>query len=176
MYMTGLHASLALVFIILFFPKNIAWTEKFSPLRKFEHDFQTVVDYGLFFFGITNAGVSFSAVSSLTFIILLSLILGKIIGISSMAELSAKIGFGLPEKIGHKELLLIGMIASIGLTVSLFIADSAYIGIDTQGAAKMGALMSIGAGFLAVLTSKFILKKPLKRRVNVFNKYKKTAK
>lgn len=176
MYMAGLHASLALVFIIPFFPLNVIRPEKRSTIKNFEHDFQSFVDYGLFFFGITNAGVLFADVSSLTFIILLSLLLGKTIGISGMAELSNKFGFGLPEKIGHKELLLIGMVASIGLTVSLFIAGSAYGSIEVQGAAKMGALMSVGSGFIAILTSKLLLKKTNKRRVKVFRKRLKTKK
>ena len=41
-----------------------------------------IVDYGLFFFGFAMAGVRFSVTSALTFTVMISLIVGKMLGIS----------------------------------------------------------------------------------------------
>ena len=41
-----------------------------------------IVDLGLFFFAFANAGVAFGSINSVTLIILLSLVLGKTVGIS----------------------------------------------------------------------------------------------
>jgi hypothetical protein len=52
------------------------------------------------------------------------------------------LGFGLPPRMRVADLLVIGCVAAIGFTVSLFIAAVAFDPGPVQDAAKMGALMS----------------------------------
>ena len=52
-----------------------------STLLDCEIRFKPFVDYGLFFFGLTNAGVQFTSISNVTWIILASLIIGKTVGV-----------------------------------------------------------------------------------------------
>ena len=51
--------------------------EQHSALHQFEHQLKFFVDFGLFFFAFANAGVQFSSIGPITFLILASLVIGK---------------------------------------------------------------------------------------------------
>ena len=129
-----------------------------SPLHNFEHNLKLPVDFGLFFFGFANAGVEFSSMSSVTWIVLGSLILGKTIGIFLFSWAGAKMGFPLPEGMGFRHLFVAGIIAGLGLTVALFVAGEAFKGeLSTHmGPAKMGAVFSAVAALLAIVAGKIL--------------------
>ena len=57
-----------------------------APLHKFEHQLKLVVDIGLFFFSLCNAGVKFSEVGAMTVTVLVSLIAGKTLGVVGESE------------------------------------------------------------------------------------------
>ena len=149
MYNAGLHAALAMVFIIPFMPVE-------SALHDFERKVAPVVDFGMFFFGFTAAGVVVSNVSTLTLIIMLSLIIGKAIGIFSMSALAVKLKFPLPEGMNLKDAAVLGIIGGVGLTVALFVCESAYVDPGLIAAAKMGALGSLLASIIAVTVGKIL--------------------
>lgn len=150
LYNASLHPALALVVIIPFLPHHCEpdghvfedTGEGESPLKRFEHQWKGFVDFGLFFFGLANAGVLFSEIGALTWIILAALIVGKVVGISSFSLLGSKLGFPLPDGMGHKELITTSVVAAMGLTVALFVSDVAFTDLTLKGAAKMGALFS----------------------------------
>ena len=145
----NLHASLALIFIIPFIPHSSQNNQQ-STLEHFETDFKPIVDYGLFFFGLANAGVAFANISILTIIIFISLLIGKTFGIYIMVKTASLFNFKINKNIGNIDLLLIGTTAGVGLTVSLFIAEIAYTEHVIGQAAKMGALFSLFNGFIAL--------------------------
>lgn len=155
-----LHPALALVFIVPFMPAGTgAHAELFADesehttIANFEHTFKLPVDLGLFGFGLANAGVSLAGISEVTWIILASLIAGKIIGITVMSKGGDLLGFGLPEGMDLRSLVVASCIAGLGLTVALFVSQQAFSAEQypaVQGAAKMGALMSAGAAGLAI--------------------------
>ena len=148
-----LHPALALVFIVPFLPhppresKHIFEEDPRdrSTLARFEHEWKIIVDFGLFMFGLANAGVRFSGVGTATWLVFLALLAGKSVGIFSLGYLGRKLGFPLPDGMGKRELLVAGVIAGIGFTVALFVAGEAFTDPDVQGAAKMGAMLSIAA-------------------------------
>jgi len=109
---------------------------------------------GLFMFGLANAGVQFTAMGTVTWLVFIALLSGKTAGIFFMGCLGKRLGFPLPEGMGYRELAVVGMIAGIGFTVSLFVAGEAFTDPLIQGAAKMGAILSILAAFIAVLWGK----------------------
>ncbi len=156
----NMHPSLALIFIIPFIPHETSPGKERcqTELDHFENDFKPVVDYGLFFFGLSNAGVVFSSISILTLIIFISLLVGKTLGIYLMVKFAGLCKFNINNAISNLDLLLIGMTAGIGLTVSLFISEIAYTEADIAGAAKMGALFSLFNGFIALMVAKLIRK------------------
>lgn len=150
MYTANLHPSLAMVWIIPFIPEKL--------LHKLEQHLKPIVTFGLFFFGLSNAGVAFGNVSVLTAIVLSSLLIGKVFGIVLLIKSCAFIGIKTDSKINNTDIILIGLIAGTGLTVSLFIADIAYIDNELRDAAKTGALLSVISGGLALLLAKTVLK------------------
>jgi NhaA family Na+:H+ antiporter len=55
-----------------------------------------------------------------------------------------------------RDLLVAGVIAGIGFTVALFVAGEAFTDPVVQGAAKMGAMLSIVAIFIALPLGKIL--------------------
>ena len=127
-----------------------------SPLEQFEHQLKLFVDMGLFFFAFANAGVAFGSINSVTFIVLLSLIAGKTVGVSAFSWVGSLLGFPLPTGMHGRHLVVAGLIAGLGLTVALFVASKAFAGPAMSreamflDPAKMGALLSGGVALLAL--------------------------
>ncbi|MCE8472637.1 Na+/H+ antiporter NhaA, partial [Rhodovulum sulfidophilum] len=121
-----------------------------------EHNLKVPVEIVLFFFGLCNAGVEFSSIGVPTWLVLAGLLIGKPVGVLLFGWLAARpLRLGLPQGMRTADLLVVGCVAAIGFTVSLFIASVAFNsgvtldGIDVQEAAKMGALFSFVAALIA---------------------------
>jgi NhaA family Na+:H+ antiporter len=164
LFKSHLHPALALVFIIPFLPHAMAETKHLfeedrtdrSTIAQFEHEWKIVVDFGLFLFGLANAGVGFSQVGTATWLVLLSLLAGKTTGIFALGSIAVRLGFPMPPGMQKKELLVVGIIAGFGFTVALFVSGVAFSDPIHQGAAKMGAMMSFVAALIAVITAKML--------------------
>ncbi len=171
----SLHPALALVPIVPFLPGPKTDTGLFSaddevdeaspdadyddhdhsPLHDFEHDLKLFVDFGLFFFGLMNAGVVLAAVNDVTWIVLGALLVGKTLGITFFSAVGNMLGFKYPDGMGTRHVVVAGVIAGMGLTVALFVAGEAFPGSsDFQGPAKMGALLSAGCAAVAIALGK----------------------
>ncbi len=122
-----------------------------SALELFERQLKLFVDVGLFFFAFANAGVAFGSIGQVTLIVLVSLIVGKTVGISLFSLAAVKLGFPLPTGMGVKHLAVAGLVAGVGLTVALFVAGKAFDGPPFQDPAKMGAVLSGGVALLALV-------------------------
>jgi Na+:H+ antiporter, NhaA family len=160
--LAGLRPALALVPVIPFLPhpyredKHLFEEdpEDVSTLAMFEHEWKVVVDFGLFMFGLANAGVRLSSVGTVTWLVLSALLFGKVLGISGCAFLGIKFGFPLPEGMNFRHLIIVAIVAGIGFTVALFIADEAFTDPVIQDEAKMGALFSVGISAIAIAAGK----------------------
>jgi NhaA family Na+:H+ antiporter len=174
LYNAHLHPALALIFIVPFIPHRIeperagepenppgplgdlAHEAHISPLSNFESRLAPIVDFGLLFFGVTNAGVAFSELSTLTWLICLSLIIGKTGGIVLLSRVAKLLSCEPPRNVRSKEIVLIGLVAGAGLTVALFMADVAFTDKGLQDASKMGALFSAVVFILAPIAGKLL--------------------
>lgn len=164
LFMAHLHPALALVFIVPFFPHPRREhlhlfefdTHEHSTLSHFESDWKITVDFGLFLFGLANAGVQFAEVGKVTWFVAAALIVGKPLGIFAFGMLATFFGFPLPEGVNKRSLLVMGMIAGIGFTVAIFVAGEAFTDAALKGQAKMGAMLSICAMFVAYGTGKLL--------------------
>ena len=175
LHLAGLHAALALVFIVPFMPHGISEehpdqhgindADHTSTLHSFEKHISPIVDFGLFFFGFTAAGVGFSTISALSVIIMVSLILGKALGIFLMTFIATRFRIPLPEGMRLRDVLLVGIIGGIGLTVALFVCESAFTDAALVASAKMGALGSVFAAAPAFLLAP-IIRKGIKKSRN----------
>lgn len=97
-----------------------------SALHDFEEKLKLPVDLGLFLFAFTQAGVPFADVGPMSWLVLSSLVLGKVIGVGAMGLLAIRLGFPLPAGMDQRDLLMAGFIAAVGLTVALFVATAAF--------------------------------------------------
>ena len=168
LFSAHLHPALALVPIVPLLPgpkrDDGLFQEEVDhhdqdPLNKFEHDNKLFVDFGLFFFAFANAGVQLSNINNLTWIVFLSLLVGKTVGITFFSYLGILIGFPLPSGMKVKHLVVAGIVAGLGLTVALFVAGQAFgakAEIDMQGAAKMGALFSGAIALVAIVVGRIL--------------------
>lgn len=172
---SGLHPALGLLPIIPAIPHadrdfgifSEEETHHHDLLNDMEHGLKIPVEIVLFLFGFANAGVEFSAIGPATWLVLLGLIVGKPAGILLFGWLAARpMKLGLPEGMNLSHLFVLGCVAAIGFTVSLFVASVAFPVGSVQDAAKMGALFSFGAAFLSILVGKLcrVQKIPLARK------------
>lgn len=166
---SGLHPALGLLPIVLTIPHADRAFGIFSEAEQYlsdllnhiEHILKHPVEIILFFFGLMNAGVEFSSIGSPTWLVLGGLLIGKPAGVLLFGWFAAKpLGLGLPSGMRIIDLFVIGCVAAIGFTVSLFIASVAFDGavtldgVNVQDAAKMGALFSFFAAIIAIVAGK----------------------
>jgi Na+:H+ antiporter, NhaA family len=164
LYSANLHPALALVFIVPFMPhasferKHMfdEDTDDPSTISRFEREWKIIVDFGLFMFGLANAGVEFSSVGTATWLVLAALLIGKTGGIFSLGYLAHRLGFPLPHGMQKKELLVVGIIGGFGFTVALFVAGEAFIDPAHRGAAKMGAMLSCTSALIAMIAARLL--------------------
>ncbi|MGE8061162.1 Na+/H+ antiporter NhaA [Pseudomonas sp. NPDC089547] len=126
-------------------------------------------------FALANAGVGLSGVDlssegpyHVMLAVSLALVLGKPLGIVSVSWLMVRLGWcALPKGVTWSGITLIGLLAGIGFTMSIFIANLAFADPGSLGAAKLGILTgsliaaSIGLLWGAVSVRKAANAKPL---------------
>jgi len=120
-----------------------------APLHVFEHTMKLPVDLGMFFFGLANAGARLDMVGGVTAAVVISLLIGKTLGITLFGLLAVQLGFGLPNGVTVLDLVAMSAVAGVGLTMALFMANEAFADPGLQGQAKVGAVLSVTAGGLA---------------------------
>jgi NhaA family Na+:H+ antiporter len=145
------------------------WTEKVqSPLQHLEHKLHNWVAYLIMpLFAISNAGVAVGGNTSmdisLAITITASLVLGKLMGITLFSWVGVRLGLAdLPEGVNFKQIIGIGLLAGVGFTMSIFVANLAFpeqaVLLDS---AKLGILVgSLIAGTGGFLILRFTSKKP----------------
>lgn len=160
---SGIHPALGLLPIVPTLPHADRAFGIFSEAEQYLTDLLNTVEHGLkhpveivlFFFGLLNAGVAFSAISEPTWLVLAGLLIGKPFGVLLFGYIGAHLmGFGLPKGMRTIDLFVIGCVAAIGFTVALFVASVAFPAGAVQDAAKMGALLSFGAAILSLVAGK----------------------
>ena len=165
----GIHPALGLLPIVPTIPHADRAFGIFSEAEQYltdllnhiEHLLKHPVEVILFFFGLLNAGVEFSSIGSPTWLVLAGLLIGKPVGILIFGWIAARpLGLGLPKGMRVTDLFVVGCVAAIGFTVSLFIAAVAFKGdmmlgdIHVQEAAKMGALFSFAAAIISIVAGR----------------------
>lgn len=134
-----------------------------SPLQHLEHKLHNWVAYLIMpLFALANAGVAFSSGMALDMPLVLNitiaLVVGKFIGVSLFSFLGVKLKLAdLPENANNLQILGIAVLAGLGFTMSIFIANLAFAEYPGYiDSAKVGILAgSLIAGILGY----FILKK-----------------
>lgn len=162
LYLGGFHPALALVPIVPFMPHGQRDLGLFEPgedlqpdtLNRFEHWWAIPVHFVLLLFGFANAGVAFMEVGPGTYYVVAALLVGKPFGILLFAAGAQFVGARLPSGLRFADLTVLGIIASIGFTVSLFFATAAFAPGPELNQTKMGALLSFAAAPVALVFSR----------------------
>jgi len=157
----GFEAALALIPIIPFLPhaqRDPGFFVDASPdaqdaLSRFELWARHPAQAALFLFGFVNAGFQLSALFWGTMSLPIAIFVAKPIGLMIGTGVAQAARLHLPRTVGWRELIVLGFIATIGFTVALFFATAAVAPGPTLSEIKMGALVSIGGGLLAVLAA-----------------------
>jgi Na+:H+ antiporter, NhaA family len=164
LYTGGFHPALALVPIVPFMPHGrrdlgvFDEREEYQPdtLNRFEHWWATPVQVVLLLFGFANAGVPFAQIGAGTYYVVAGLLLGKPVGILAFSGIARLAGGHLPPGLRMSDLLVVGLVAAIGFTVSLFFATAAFPAGTALAETKMGALLSFVAAPIAVGVSRML--------------------
>jgi len=162
LYLGGFHPALALVPIVPFMPHgprdlgifDAREVQQPDTLNRFEHWWATPVQFVLLLFGFANAGVRFEQIGPGTYYVLTALLLGKPLGILLFSGAARLLGARLPPGLRVGDLLVVGVAAAIGFTVSLFFATAAFPEGTALAETKMGALLSFVAAPVAVVLAR----------------------
>ena len=139
-----------------------------TPLQRFEHGLHPWVSFFIMpVFALANAGVAVSDElgSALTHPvsigIVLGLFLGKQIGIFSFSYLAVKLKLASePEGVSWKKIYAASVLAGIGFTMSLFIANLAFNSPELLNISKVGILAgSLLSGIVGFIILKSALTK-----------------
>jgi len=161
-YLGGLHPALALVPILPFLPHAARDLGLFvepaermgDALSRFASWWKTPVEIILFFFSLTNAGVPVTSAGTATWMVLGALVAGKPLGILIATWAAERVGFHRAEGLAWSAMLVLGVTAGIGFTVALFFTTASFEPGPTLDQAKLGALLSVSAGVLAIAAGK----------------------
>ncbi len=140
-----------------------------SPLQSMEDSLQGVVNYFVMpLFAFANAGIVFSGgggeiVGRVTYAVCAGLLLGKFLGIFTFTWIAVKTKIvSMPKGMCWKNLAGVSLLGGIGFTVSLFIANLSFAGINSTllNQAKLGI---IGGTVLSGILGYIVLYKVLPR-------------
>ena len=164
LFLGGLHPALALVPILPFMPHETRDLGLFDPrehgqadtMNRFERAWAIPVQFVLLLFGLVNAGVAFSSIGSGTWIVFLSLLVGKPLGIVGTTFLAVHSGLRMPGGLTYRHAIVMGVVAGIGFTVALFFATAAFPPGALLDEVKMGALLSFLAAPIAIVLGRLV--------------------
>lgn len=135
---------------------EIARREARSPAEALMEALHPWVAFGIMpLFALANSGVSLSSVTlegaslKVALGVAVGLVVGKPLGVLAACWLTLALGVSaLPKGLSLRHLVVLGVVAGIGFTMSIFIAQLAFVGdaaVGLLGAAKLGVLGASGA-------------------------------
>ncbi len=139
-----------------------------TPLQRFEHGLHPWVSFFIMpVFALANAGVTIGSgltsalIHPVSIGIILGLFLGKQIGIFGFSYLAVKLKLASePEGVSWKKIYAAAILAGIGFTMSLFIANLAFTSPELLDTAKVGILSgSLISGIVGFIILKSALSK-----------------
>ena len=163
-FSSGVHPALALVPIMPFLPHAPrdpgffvdAPPDARDTLNQFEIWWRYPAQIALFFFGLVNAGVPVGALELGTWGLPIAVIVGKPLGVLIGSLAATLAGLHLPERVGWRELTVIGFAAAMGFTVGLFFCAALMAPGQLRSEMSMGVLLSLIGGPLALASAKLL--------------------
>ena len=152
----GAHPALAGVLLGLLTPAvahRAAHDPRYAiaPATRVQYALQPWITYGVMpLFALANAGVSLAGVDptadaahGVLLGAFVALVVGKPVGVVAATWLGVRVGLcRLPAGVSWKGVVLVGLLAGIGFTMSIFIATLAFADANLLAAAKLGVLLA----------------------------------
>jgi Na+:H+ antiporter, NhaA family len=166
-YSAGVHPTIAGVIVGLITPvtggKNSAIE---SPSQRLIDALHPWVAYGIMpLFALANAGVSLGGIdlngagTQVLLGVIAGLVIGKPLGVLGACWLGIKLKITfLPRGLAVRHLIVLGAVAGVGFTMSLFVAQLAFTSPTLLANAKLAVLIaSTAAGMLALIIGRLLL-------------------
>jgi NhaA family Na+:H+ antiporter len=159
LYLEGFPPATALVPIVPFMPHACRGTgdlfedeDDAAPTtpRHYEHVWHYHVQAALLLFGLVNAGVMVGGYGEGTEATLVASIAGRTLGILVAVAAGVAVGLHLPAHVRWREVVVVALTASIGLTFTLFFAIALFPAGPLLAELKLGALLTTAAMPLAL--------------------------
>lgn len=147
---------------------SLAAQEAEPPVERLLHGFHPITAFFIMpLFALANAGVTFGGLdwpegsARVSWSVGLGLVAGKPIGMLLFAFLAVKLNMcSMPKGVSFREFSVMGLVAGIGFTMSMFIAELAFGDTGYIGPAKIGILLSsVAAAVATLLWGIFVLPK-----------------
>ena len=148
---------------------RLAQRELVPPVVRMQGTLHPWVAFGIMpVFALANAGVNLSGVDLsaeapqwVMIAVAVALVVGKPLGIVSVSWLMVRLGWcALPAEVSWRSITLVGLLAGIGFTMSIFIANLAFVDPGALGAAKLGVLSaSVIAALLGLAWGAYSIRK-----------------
>jgi Na+:H+ antiporter, NhaA family len=147
---------------------DVARREALSPAESLIETLHPWVAFGIMpVFALANAGVTISSgpldpnASLVAMGVVAGLVAGKPIGILLASWLTLRSGLGtLPAGMSLRHIVVLGVVAGVGFTMSLFIAQLAFVDPELLSAAKLGVLAASGVAAIVGLGLGWLLLAP----------------
>ena len=163
-YRGGIHPAVALVPIVPFLPhasRDPGFLVDASPgardtLSRFEIFWRYPAQIALSLFGFVNAGVAFHALEPGTIGLPIAVIAGRPIGILAAAGIAVATGLHLPQRVGWRDLLVVGFITAVGFSVALFLTAALLPPGQLRAETSMGVILGLAAVPLAFASARVL--------------------
>ena len=149
-YYAGIHPTIAGVVLGLLTPVDTA--------EKLEHRLAPWVNFAIMpIFAFANAGVSIGGIAAaqlpVALGVALGLLLGKPIGVVGASALAVRLRLAeLPSGVTWRGVVLVGVVASIGFTMALFVAELAFPATpEAHAIAKLAVISASAIGSITTL-------------------------
>ncbi len=147
---------------------HIARREAMSPSESLIETLHPWVAFGIMpIFALANAGVSLGGAAldatswQVGLGVAVGLVVGKPLGVLLASWLTLKTGLGtLPLGLSVRHLLVLGVVAGVGFTMALFVAQLAFTDSRLLSAAKLGILAASGVAAVSALVLGRVLLAP----------------
>lgn len=145
---------------------DVASREALSPAESLIEGLHPWVAFGVMpVFALANAGVTVSGLegdsssTAVAMAVALGLVVGKPLGVLVATGLALKLGIGvLPVGLTVRHLVVLGVVAGVGFTMALFIAQLAFTDSMLLSAAKVGVLSASGcAAIFGIVLGRLLL-------------------
>ena len=174
MHESGVHATIAAVLLGAVVPARLVHGETESRTHRLERLIRPVSTaialhvFAFFAAGVAVAGGAELFAQPVVAAIVLALVVGKLVGVLGTTALVTRVSrLRLPDSIGMRDLLPVGLLTGIGFTVSLLIAELSFPDATHTDSARLAILIgSLVSAVLGAVLLRWDVRRARRRDMN----------